>query len=295
MATQPNQSVFSPEEIASFFQVSGPQSTTTDSPDPQSAPPAYLTKEEATALLTQNNYDIQRDMGQLRALLNQKPAAQESPKPLDNPRIAFDEKDQAFVPAEQITPIVERLVQERLDRYHQDQIVPFGPAVLELQEQKNIESTAKGLQKIAPDLMEGADARQMGALALEFYNSPLNHGADEAAKTQYVVDRLRSLRGSNGLNLPVSTGNSQGGVAPLPSYNNVGRTTGNSEHAAMPEGIDPEMRAVLSSPKGATIKLSARSLRDVGGLEGMYELAARQQFIYDYNEANKMGWKIEAE
>jgi hypothetical protein len=135
------------------------------------------------------------------------------------------------------------------------------------------------------------DKSWMAQRAMEFYNSRYNPGSTDSEKAAWTEQNLRRIAGVARAqqDLPMSTG-----ASVVPAYNAVGNTLGYNTggNARVAEfasllGVDPSS---IPAP-GSTIKLPAKSIDELGGLQQYKEYNRRRYAMMDYNSKHKL-WNI---
>lgn len=287
MSTQPNDIGFTPEELNSFASIEPPE--TAGEPEK----PQGLSAEEARLLIDQSTRDMRQETTYLRGQLD---ALRQTPRTPEVPPttsdgveipIKFNKDEHAVVDVNALNQYVEQRVNSRLEDYHRENIEPYRPAVQNIQEQRAIDLAVETVKREAPELLQGQDERFIGKLALDFFSSNFNPYGDEAGRTQYAFDQIRQLTKAGGgkpaqdPNRPLATGDIMRQASPV--YNQTGRTNSGSEGAV----TNP-----FGYPRGATVKLTPKSINDLGGIEAAQEYARWQNNLREYNRANNMGWNI---
>jgi len=278
------ESPFSPEQLAQFVTVEEP----TAEVEPK---PPTLTAEEIQQITAQSNAELQREVDYLKAQVsaNRPIPLQQTPTiPTSKPsqvQIQLNPEDgMPVLNMDQLNTLIEQKSNEKLQQYHEKIITPEIDALMPTRLNNAIDLAVMGIRRRQPDLLEKGDPKEIGQRAIDLMNSQFNPGRTELERVDYTLQELNKLYAEKAptaatLELPISTGQAR----TLPAANQVGRT-------APVQG--PQPNSPYPWGKGATVKIKAQSLNDLGGIQEAANHAAYVEGIHRYNQVNSMGWKI---
>ncbi len=264
MSTQPPmQEGWTPEELQQFgVEAEAPPIPAATNPN----------ADELLKLQLQSQQEQQRQTALLQQeILRQRTASSPSANGIsvtppekgpDKLKVMQDPDGNLYVEAKDI----ENVAQRNIDNYHQNVIAPAAPILEKVEQSQNLQNTIAWLQSEDPKLLEGKDPTQVAGLAVGLYNSALNPGRDDIAKSAYVLQNLR--------NMSFESGNPA--IRQAQPANQVGRTLSGAPQAH-------------PYPPNSKITINRTTPQEMG-LDKFETSIQQEAYLREYNDQNKMGW-----